>query len=228
MCRKLSSESGVSLLEAAIGLPIALVFVLFMIWVGVYLNAKTALTSGMGRALRLAATRSDPNFSGGHSIQVLDEWLDGVAVSDPEKLKRLLSNGTDWDFAQAYYNQITIREIATSGEQIGDLSKKYAYALVYLNEALRQSVGNSVRFPCDPKDEDLPGSYSERQHGSGCLGCKFLDPEPNNADYTLSCKFHAGADLLNPVSNLLGMLTGHYDIARPIISRELSFTVRSS
>ena len=93
---------------------------------------------------------------------------------------------------------------------------------------MKQSVGSSVRYPCNPNGVN----------GAGCLACKNIDPEPylDNAagvagspGYSrqfvgVECAYRPSNILLNPFLGLLRMIVGE-DINTLLVIKRKSFFI---
>jgi hypothetical protein len=167
------------MLEVAILLPLLLAFIGFVFWMATTLNAQASLSSAMVNALRLAATRGTlirPTEPGGTTsegtIAPGDLWESGTPpplfysnldAADPGPI-------TEAD-AAGYLNQMV--SAAYQGEDmLNTAPREYQYAAIYLNQALKLSLGGTMIFPCAPP----PTPVSDLQ--PGCVSCRFIDPFP--------------------------------------------------
>lgn len=181
------SNSGAVMLQAAIGMPLFLIIILFLVWLGTTLNARVSLETSLRSALRLATTRGIlASTDDIRMMPSLEELLTGATSGDSRRAEKLM-NSTDSSFLQAlsYVNATTVRPIFGSSASLENLPREYAYALVYLNQALKTSIGNAnFKFPCNASDPT--------KSDPGCLQCVFLHPECMDlteiADTSALCK----------------------------------------
>lgn len=230
-------ERGGYLVEFALGLPVVLLLIFIVIWISVILHARSTLTVVLGQALRLAATRGDSSLVGTDIIPDIQAWTgDPAQVAPPASLNQFLASPdleatTYWD----YYNTVSLDPVfggvaGTSGSvRLNETQPEYIYALVYFNQSLRQSIGPTVRFPCDPTLAD----------GSGCVSCVFLNPNslfsnavgPQDPWDTavdgpiprrrlgMECQYRPSSVFLDPVVKLLRIIAGPAAISPIIITR---------
>ena len=178
-------ESGVALIETIIVLPLFLILVFFFIWLGSALNAKAALTSAVGQAVRLAITRGNEFTIPTPLFAVVDEWQNSTEVIPPSALTEVLCHGIEPDKCITIYQQCTYGRlfgIANVPGGIRQVPREYLYAMIYLNEAMRQSLGGMVKFPCKPDTSsvglcpaDIYDAIADAPSGEGCMLCIFLD-----------------------------------------------------
>ena len=203
------------MVETAIVLPLVLLGIFFFIWLGTVMHAKSSLDAAVTRAVRLACTRGVKEVAGLEIIERIQNWQGGAALSTVEMLLKNgdIPNWMDW------YTATSTQFNFVSG--LDGLPSEYIYALVYVNEAMKKSIGSSIRYPCDP--EDLSS-------GSGCLGCVFLNPDDLTSLYDspgpwgidaprrkigIECRFQPAHAFLKPLVSLIGFLTG--GLADPLI-----------
>ena len=220
------SKAGATLVELAIVLPFLLFGVLFFIWIGVMMHAKSSLDASVTRALRLAATRGADEISGVDTIPRIHGWVAIPQTITDAQVEPLLAYNTpagDW---HSWYDQ---RANEVFGQNFQDLSPEYVYSVVYVNESMKQSIGTSLKYPCDPAD------LSE---GAGCLGCWFLNPETLNpgeayASFAprrrigLECRFQPATGLLRPLVAVLSMISTHTSSPLLVFKKKLFFEVPS-
>lgn len=206
-------ERGATLVELALSIPLLIAGIFIFIWIGTVWNARSALTYALGNATRLAITRGNQDVVGGALISDIQSWVDGNSPSPG--LERLLSSPSEVGTYQAFYNSSATNPVF--GLNLDQMPAVYAYTLAYINETMRKSVGQGVRFPCDA---DAPPDV-----GEGCLSCTFLNPvQPKlNASDPLvtwssgsppvdrimvECKYQPSILVLTPIVRLLSIVTG--------------------
>lgn len=232
--RKRKCQFGVVFTEIALLLPIIISFVFFSLWIGVTLNARTSFTSALGNAPRLALTRGDATRSGTALIAAIESWHESGEVS--QDLLRLMASSHFQPFDINYYNLLDPQHSPTVevfGRTLQEMPPAYSYVLVYTYEALHQSVGGSLRYPCDPYGHSNHDALS----GSGCLSCRFLHPfdyspgaplvrDPPITRIRLSCDFQPDNTLLRPALRFLSLLGGR-DVTQKalVINRKVVFDI---
>ncbi len=225
------TSSGATLVEIAIALPLFMFGILVMLWLGIALNAKASLTFALGNSLRLATTRADANLTGADLIQALHDWHADSSMS-PSTVQKYLASPDRYDDFYAYYGTESLRYFRNGASNITlhDVPLEYVYALVYMNEAMRQSTGSALRYPCDPA-----GAGSE--DGSDCLLCVFLNPDINQAYTTLDvssvplnpkqialeCSYQPNQFLLSPLMGMLRAMTNNPNAANALILKRRAF-----
>ncbi|MCB0311275.1 MAG: pilus assembly protein [Bdellovibrionales bacterium] len=211
----LREQNGAVLVETAIGLAIALIIVMFLLWVGLVFHFKRSLNTAVHKGIRLAITRSDPALVGGHLIAPLEAFIQHGVVS--ERFKVLMSNNVEWSDARWTLNNIVTQSFRSA--ELEDLPPVYLYALVYINEGMKLSVGSNIRYPCDPS-QDNPD-------GLGCMLCRFVNPDtgevqgPSNPPrfddgsnpipdqpLGINCEINPAPYIIKPVYQLFGLLLG--------------------
>lgn len=230
-----SRVEGAAFVEFIFALPVFFLLITFFMWLAVLLNARTSLTLALGYATRLALTRADDARVGKDLILPVNDWIDNGRVD--ESLARLLfadTKGADW----AHYSSSnsSLSPVASVfGESLQDMPKQYAYILIYIYESIRQSVGSSARFPCDPRNLD----GTDDSDGFGCVKCEFLHPQDlslENERYGLDvprtrarirCEYKPDGVLSRLVSGMFGLVTGSSRAldANLIITRTTFFDV---
>ncbi len=246
------SASGATVIETVIFLPILLILVFFCYWLGVMSNTKAAFSVAVKEALYLAVTRSDPltlNLTAATtlpsgSIPSVTTWINGSGSPQIDSL--LYWNGSSYNLSSdpnynVYYSRTNsngvLRSIAPQ-QDLYDLPASYTYALIYIYQTMRQSVGDSIRYPCDP----TPANPND---GAGCLLCFFDDPinpgsgnlfDPNvdpslNPNYgpgniAISCSFTPDTLIGNVLRALFRLVTGNS--ATPFVTLNQSALFLSS
>ena len=230
MIKQRKSYGGV-LIEAALVLPIFIAVIFAFIWAGYYFNAKTSLSSTLIRSLRTSVTRG--NFALGEgTIQDIEDWYTFGGAPSARLDSLLRSSDITWNTAKSFYDNEATEVVRTTINTFGPVipnpimpdyvPRSYVYTYVMLYEGFRQSVGKSLRYPCNP---DLPG-------GDRCLMCVLVHPDPalrnprasfaeaftvqgttfdtypSSTGLGLRCRYKPNAFMLRPVMNMLNIMTG--------------------
>jgi len=206
--RRNRSERGASLIEISIVIPFVLFGILIMIWLGLTIHANTSLESALTRSLRLAATRGVAENTGAQIISAVQNW-------EEPRISDLLIHNVDPTDAMAYYDTMTANIFGNTNTTLKSLPPEYIYALVYLNESMKQSIGGGIRFPCKADDAES---------GVGCLDCSFLNPtsleasfdgtpklytdQPPRRSMGLECHYQPSDSLVAPLSALIRLISG--------------------
>jgi hypothetical protein len=219
----IQNAHGATLVETAIFLPLFLFGILFFVWLGVTWNEKSTLNAGLGNAVRIGATRGNSTTTHQNILVDVDNWSPISAPSSPSNtVQDLLAynnlpNGTtDWSTARQFYDDPSppaplrsSHQIFTSITYLQEMPPQHKYTLIYIYQSLRQSIGNSIRYPCNPHDAT---------NGAGCVSCRFLNPEtqadnPNISDppsgdvIAVSCDYRPANFILAPLYGLLGIIS---------------------
>lgn len=185
---KRRGERGATMIEAALTLPFLLFGIFFFIWIAVSKNEEATFDSALGSAMRLAATRGDPlllePFGTEASLTAIDHWKSGAAGGPyTPSLEELMTHDVDWvSTGESYYDSHSTGAFSGVVSHLKEMPLQYLYSLVYINEAMRLGVGNSLRYPCDPT----------QLGNDGCMDCKFLAPDGSAATYPDYCAAHSG------------------------------------
>ena len=240
LCNKRKSQQGAIYIEYIFTIPLVLFGVFFFIWIGFIFNAKSAFTTSIYRSLKLGATRAQALDQGGvHLIPEVGDWLASPSGTSPVgfgRLGQLLAHGVDWTDAIEYYKADGLNPDPNKPDRpvgwvfdsdLHDMPAQYTYALIYAYQAMQISIGDTVRYPCNP---DL-----NSKEASGCLRCIYVNPDSDppgdiysQADddapvgnYGFHCRFQPSHTFLNPIITALSILTG--DIDRPLVVFERKF-----
>lgn len=217
----LSDPRGATLIETAILLPFLLFLIFFIVWKGVSINEQTALETGLGNALRLGATRGDASLVRSEILPGIHSWVatppgSPPSLAPPPKIGELLvwpDGNLNWGPASLLLDGKTI-EVFTGVSTFQSLPAQYVYVLVYVYQSLRQSIGNSIRYPCDP-DSTTQGN------GPGCVLCQFMNPidmgtasgsytdfpPPTNV-IAVRCRYRPALFLFGPLYRLMHIMSG--------------------
>lgn len=180
--RSRGPQQGAVLAELAIVLPIFLFAVAALLYIGFILSAQNSLTQAVSN-IRLALTRGKSEIVGAAGeISEFHTWSAfgggfGVCSSYSEPplngdIRRLLASpefeSTAFSSSGLYNSDVqeTFSCGNSSNANMRQLPPYYLYALTYVTQTMKQSVGASLRYPCDPTLPD----------GGGCLHCRFLNP----------------------------------------------------
>jgi len=221
------SNSGAVLIELALALPLFLALILGIIWASQLFQAQTTLTAAVGNSLRLGITR-------GNELEMGMDIIAAVQTYDGPTLKQLLISADLHDTLELTdYNDLGVFSVLhDSAEQplyLQDLALHYpefVYSLIYINATMRNSIGASVRYPCDPDPAE-----GEVDDGAGCLLCVFrnpYDPDPLApyflAEYpqltrevAIECSYRPGGGLTKTVFNLLALASGAVGADPPVL-----------
>jgi len=217
MQRRSNQDAGISLLETALFLPLLLLIIFIMVWLGVILNARASLSAGMSDVLRSAATRGDSRLMGQDLLRVVKEFR--AAPNSAEALAGLtpyISAPPARDPVE-YFNKCFATEVFR-GTRLADLPPQYLYALIYLSEALKLSLGPAARFPCwaGPKT-GAPVGCTEEPRGPGCVSCRLMNPDtldfqqadgpPPPDRIALECRYEPSSFITDPVVRLLSLFS---------------------
>jgi len=210
----IADSRGVTLIEVSFGLPLLLLGIYAVIFFSMTLNARGSLTSAVSNGTRLAFTRSVDAEMGTTLIPEVRAYLNsGSATGALDQLlatpglenTAFIPGGGGWYMTE--WNATL-----SLGNDISKLPPSYLYALVYTYRHFKQSVGSTVRFPCDPHDP---------VNGAGCLRCTNLNastasraPSPNtlpilgDPDYDLnavgvSCEYRPADLFFTPLLRLV-------------------------
>lgn len=202
-------ERAVTLVEVSIGLPLLLLGIYGVVFFAATLNARGSLMSAVSNGARLAFTRSVEAEMGVTLIPEVQAYLNsGSATGALDQLlatpgleSSAFAPGGGW-YLGAWNSTLDLNS------DISKLPSSYLYALVYTYRHFRQSVGGSVRYPCDPHDP---------VNGAGCLRCTNLNattgsraPSPSgspvlgDSDYDLnavgvSCEYRPADYFITPL-----------------------------
>lgn len=217
-------ESGATLVETAILLPIWFGALFFVMWMAYMSAARQSLVAATQRAVELAITRANVDEWGklvatGNSPsdkQIIEDVrnfsvvrLSSLMLRSPPKRSTTLtlSNYNPTDTGTGWCNKN-----ATDAEgqtypgctALNQANPVYIYALIYMNEAMRLSMGSSVYYPCNPAG-DAPND------GPGCLSCTIAAPVPKGqrvSSLLMTCAYQPETFLMRPMISMLRALRG--------------------
>jgi len=209
------------MVEIAFCLPFVLLFIFLIIWVSFSLHAKSSLDSALNHSIRLAATRGIKETVGSKIISDVQDWTGGGPISGP--LQLLLANNRTWlGDADTYYTHLTQNTFPALAS-MADLPPEYIYFYIYVGEEMRESVGDYVKFPCDPNAAD----------GAGCLSCAPLNPDsltvspyaadPPRRSMGFECSFRPSGVFVEPVVGLLRLLSGDNLTSLFVVTRKVYY-----
>lgn len=205
------SEKGATLVELAIVLPVILAIILFTLWAGVMYNAKSALASGMQNAVRLGLTRGNQAL-GANVLTQLNVYNGGPVPTD------LLATSGLESIAPVHYAteaQDTFGANAFNG--FGALyPKPYLYSLAYTHAALRESISDSLRYPCNQ-----PGCVRCHNVNNYLHSTPALWPNINRSFVAVECEYFPDNTLFAPLQGLLELITGDSVAEFSVTSRKI-------
>lgn len=153
-------ERGAVFVDLAFALPIFLAAIFIILWYSYMLNARAAITAAVTTAARLAVTRGDV-YRLGYSI--VQYRYDEQNAGEVQLYTNLSGGYTDTDYDQWSAEDPDNLGNECSPSIASKLPMTYHHALVYAYRAMADSVGSTLRFPCDPTAAD----------GDGCVTCYF-------------------------------------------------------
>ncbi|MCO6431307.1 MAG: pilus assembly protein [Deltaproteobacteria bacterium] len=210
---------GASIVEFVLLLPLFLFLMLFFIWYGVSLNAKTSLISAVTNGVRLAATRGKASvYRKVGNIAGLDTWAGAISDIDEAHTTgptaRVGNPGGLLVSPHEVFDVYNAKATSTFGRGMLSIPfPEYTYAVAYAVQMMRMSVGSALRFPCDPYGAD----------GDGCLMCRPVNPDTySDAPYTapldatgtaarriaVRCDYKPKSVVLTPLLRMLSIVTG--------------------
>lgn len=208
-------DAGASMVETAILLPLILIAIFIAIGLAVVANGRSALSSGMTEGLRLAATRGDNSLMGGEDI--IAPVRSYISSLDLSELKLLISSGQIEEADYALFLNRCFGSIHDT-TSLKTLPAQYIYTLIYINQALRQSIGPSLRFPCVPPGGSPPpgGGDCPTARDAGCVSCYLINPtsldftpsdtaDPNT--YAIRCEYSPSNIFLDPIFRLFALFS---------------------
>lgn len=218
---RFSADRGVSFVEIAIGLPVFLLFVFFLLWFAMTYQVRTALFASLAAGQRLGITHADvgPRLTGDSSvgapgsvigtIGAIDTWrLSGSALGT--EVQNFFSFGvSNPNWMQVYNYDISA---IWPGYTLQSAPPEYAYSLAYIYEGIRMRLGSAVKYPCNPVG-------SAPDDGPGCLQCRFLNPLNYTHDtrfpgpmprlqIATECRYLPLNFIVTPVYRLLSLVLG--------------------
>lgn len=203
-----SAQHGVVLLEAILTIPLIILLVLFFIWFATLVNARAGLMSTIENGIRAAATRGRVDLTGSELLPEITDWRCGATNAPSGALQKLL-------FSKEFLPELPIDVYDSWNShltpQLRDLPLHNLYALIYILEGMKGTIGSSLRYPCDPASDA----------GAGCLKCFFLNPgtltteaaTQEEIDMTLlrtavQCDYRVEGVLAGTIDSLLRLTTG--------------------
>lgn len=231
------TEKGATMIEFILFFPVFLCALYLIIWLGVIVNARGALRAAVDNGVRLAATRgkaelygktdpADPVVKYG-AIPDIDRWVytntnfgttysgssnspdrSGLLTQKPQDIQKY-----DQGVAQVF-SGLAPNSTGTYNF-LSEMPPEISYAIAYIVQNLRMGVGESLRYPCNPRGPD----------GDNCLLCLPINPTTfdqspmvaNAADinsnilnrrFAIKCEFKPAPFLLRPLLNLIAMVSG--------------------
>ena len=231
MLRKsITFQNANVILEVVIILPLFLLGLFLVIWIAYISNARASLGSAVENAARLAGTRGKPGLYQGEAIssydflrsgaiKALDEYHLSRSIPSDQKRRELLTYKVEGHHFAEFYDGYVKTVFEPIGiEKLSDLPAHYSYALAYAARAMRMSVGESIRYPCDPYDTN------DSKQGEYCLLCRPVNPVTKDdtpfdpADYpnedetiifrrlALRCDYKPGGFVVKPIMAMFNLL----------------------
>ena len=155
-----NQDRGMVYLELIVVFPLFLALFLGMLFLITFIHARNSLETSINVALRHAVTRGDLVRMEGEIVPDINRWKEnGGTYSTAEKY--FITEGEDIQKYNAWISEVFV------GQKLSDMPEQFLYALAYVNDTMRQSLGASVRFPCDPN----------KDNGWGCLKCFPVNPK---------------------------------------------------
>lgn len=200
-------QTGAYFVEIVLLIPLFLLGVYFFIFFGYYLHLRSSFNEAVSKAARLAIPRSNSQILDSQISEAFENYLRDGAIGLNDQTRALLATADLQNpSVPDYYDEHWLQPVFD--RRLAEMPEVYLHTVVYLNEAIRQSVGQAVRFPCEPNQED----------GAGCFSCLFLNPDSvgnNSIDeldtvdtpYTnrlyIRCRYRPTGILVDPVVALL-------------------------
>ena len=240
-CLKKKRSSGAALIEIIITLPVLLMMIWLFLYVGIIYNARSSLISAMENSLRVALTKSNLSLSmpDDQSFYLhLDSLCSSLAGAGRVALKPLLFSNLSEEFGIDEYNRNASHWKSWYQSDDGALFCEQPlhniYATVFIQLMMQNAVGNSIKFPCDPRSND-------KKAGAGCLRCIPLNPcsldrtpLKNSCDQTtifhriaIECEFRPDSVFVAPFDALSNLVTGSSTKTVSIVSHRAFFETPS-
>jgi hypothetical protein len=228
---------GAALLEIIICLPVLLMMMWLFLYVGIMYNARSSLVSAMENSLRVALTRSNLSLSMADEeslYQYLDTLCSSLSGSGRNALEPILFANQKEEAGIDEYNRNTAhwKDWYQSGEGalFCEQPLHNIYAIVFIQLTMQNSVGNSVKFPCDPRSDD-------KDAGAGCMRCIPLNPcsldrslVKSSCDQStifhrvaIECEFRPDSVFVAPFDALANLVTGSNTNTLSVISHRAFF-----
>lgn len=207
----LHTERGSTFTEFALIVPIVLIILFLGVWLSLFVHAKASVTAAVNQAVRLGVTRSDSLGVGKEMISRLHANPFWTSAN-----YKLFCHNIDNTDCRDFYNTWAQTNFAVDFE---NLPIAHRYVLLYAHEGIRLSIGNSVRYPCEPDAPD----------GGRCLACQTLPPNtfgvmPDSKTRTvLQCDYNVQTAFDRPITALFAATTSAQNNPRYIISRRMFF-----
>lgn len=203
-------EQGAYLVELVLVLPFLLALMFMFIWLAIYIQSQISFTSAVNNGVRLAVTRGNAQLMGFSTGQGIIPSLESSDIWSNES-EPLFCHRIETLPCKEFYNSWSARNF--NGLSFTQLSKDAVYAVAYVNEAVRLSVGDSVRFPCNPNGTPATDGQEE-DDGQGCLSCEVVTSSgaalstATKKRLTISCNFQPIVYPYSTAMNLLGQIIG--------------------
>lgn len=219
--RNLHHSCGISTIEFALIAPLLLMLIFSVIYFGHAYSARISLTTAVG-AVRTGFTRGELDlFTGIQTIPDINSYLSGGGNDHipPARLRELLASpdlngiGAGQAYGSAGTYASMLNSVYGGSPGLKQLSETKLYTLVYVNQMMLQSIGPSLRFPCQEK---------------GCLYCEFLPDflapgDPGTSHTGIKCSYRPSNVFLDPVLAMIGVITGGAIDPNVVITRSSAF-----
>lgn len=204
-----ASTHGISTIEFSFIAPILFAIVFAVIYFGQVYSARVSLSTAVG-AVRTGFARGDLSvvLPGLATIPDIANFKSspGNPHVPPAHLADLLAStdqngvapGKAFGANGIYATMLADTYGGSPAPALKDLSETKLYTLVFISQMMAQSIGPSLRYPCEER---------------GCLYCKFLpDPgtpgDPSTRYTGVECSYRPSSMFLDPVLSLLSLMTG--------------------
>ena len=223
---------GVTLVETAIFLPVVLLAIFIVIGVAVMLNARRSLSSALVESVRLANTRGNVALVGQSLIQPVSNYVSGGSfnsiasyISSPTLQSTEAEGFLNGCFGSVY--ELPLRQLPT----------QYIYTLIYMNKALQESIGGTLRFPCRVQGGTNPGGSCQAAPPPtpGCVACYLLNPTtldltpvstpPDPNVIALRCEYTPASLFMRSITGLLSLIGAGGGVSPFVVSDQIRVEV---
>jgi hypothetical protein len=223
---------GVTLVETAIFLPVVLLAIFIVIGVAVMLNARRSLSSALVESVRLANTRGNVALVGQSLIQPVSNYVSGGSfnsiasyISSPTLQSAEAEGFLNGCFGSVY------------GRPLSQLPTQYIYTLIYMNKALQESIGGTLRFPCRVQGGTNPGGSCQAAPPPtpGCVACYLLNPTtldltpvltpPDPNVIALRCEYTPASLFMRSITGLLSLIGAGGGVSPFVVSDQIRVEV---
>ena len=229
---KRRSSRGVTLIETAIFLPVVLLAIFIVIGVAVMLNARRSLSSALVESVRLANTRGNVALVGQILIQPVSNYVRGGGFNFIESyISSPTLPSTD---AEEFLNRCFG---SVYGLPLEQLPTQYIYTLIYMNKALQESIGGTLRFPCRVPGGTNPGGSCQAAPPPtpGCVACYLLNPTtldlttvstpPDPNVIALRCEYTPAGLFMQTITGFLSLIGAGGGVSPFVVSDQIRVEV---